>query len=86
MIWTVALTQELIAHKNAGLSHSKIARKMGLTRNMVCGKLNRLGLVGASGRPYKRPYSPRPLCDSWDVKLFEPYGVRKARLAAEGRV
>jgi len=86
MIWTSDLTEALVAHKRAGLSHAKIAVKMGLTKNMVCGKLNRLGMVGSAKRPYKPPPAPRRPIDSWDIKLFEPYGVRKARLAAEGRV
>lgn len=84
-IWTPELTQALIAHRKAGMTHGQIAKKMQITRNMVTGKLHRLGMCGKTRRAYLKG-SVRPIMDDWDRKLFEPYGVRKARLAAEGRV
>lgn len=87
MIWTDERTALLKAYKKEGLSHAEIAHKLGVTRNTVCGKLNRLGLVGPCKTPYKARRGPDKVPrSSWDHVVFESWSDRKARLAAEGRV
>jgi GcrA cell cycle regulator len=44
MIWSEERIALLKRHFNAGLSCSQIAREIGVTRNAVIGKMNRLGL------------------------------------------
>ena len=53
--WTPERVEALKALADAGLSCSQIGRKLGVSRNAVIGKLNRLGL--ARGRA---PAAPRP--------------------------
>jgi GcrA cell cycle regulator len=43
-LWSEERTELLKRHFNAGLSCSQIAREIGVTRNAVIGKMNRLGL------------------------------------------
>jgi GcrA cell cycle regulator len=53
-IWTTERTEQLKIHFEAGLSCRQIASQIGVTRNAVIGKLNRLGLSrgrGAAGAP-----------------------------------
>lgn len=45
MTWTTERIELLKSHFEAGLSCEQIARKIGVTRNAVIGKLNRLGLT-----------------------------------------
>lgn len=72
-----------------GFSAGKIATTKGLTRNQVVGRLTRMGLMGTTEKergyvrvrkPKHRPGSHR---GDWDIKTFEPYAARKARLAME---
>src|SRR5947209_17892107 len=42
--WSLERVELLKRHFNAGLSCSQIARAIGVTRNAVIGKMNRLGL------------------------------------------
>lgn len=60
--WTDERVELLRSYAGAGLSCAKIAREIGVTRNAVIGKLNRLGLLGsrraATGRP-EHPGVPR---------------------------
>jgi GcrA cell cycle regulator len=42
--WDSERVEELKRHFNAGLTCSQIAREIGVTRNAVIGKMNRLGL------------------------------------------
>jgi len=53
-IWTAERVELLKIHYDAGLSCRQIAGEIGVTRNAVIGKLNRLGLKrgrGAAGAP-----------------------------------
>jgi GcrA cell cycle regulator len=72
--WSAERVELLKRHFNAGLSCSQIAREIGVTRNAVIGKMNRLGLsrprdVIAGQREHRRsarlarpktPAGPRP--------------------------
>lgn len=71
-------------------SAGKIAAIKGLTRNQVVGRLTRMGLMGTTEkeRGYVKPKSatkrvPGANSGCWDTKAFEPYAVRKERLAME---
>jgi len=44
MTWTTERIELLKTHFDAGFSCAQIARRLGMTRNAVIGKLNRLGL------------------------------------------
>lgn len=50
--WTEERTQELRSHIRAGLSTRQIADAMGVTRNAVIGKRNRLEPESPSGTPW----------------------------------
>jgi GcrA cell cycle regulator len=53
--WTPERVEQLKVHVSAGLSCAQIAREIGVTRNAVIGKINRLGLSGL-----KPPSAPKP--------------------------
>ena len=87
--WTTDRTATLIRLHKQGRSFNEIAHEMNMTRNQVCGKLDRLGLVGSSS-PRTRTFhrrinmNPRKIDrGDWDMKLFEPWAVRKERLQRE---
>lgn len=76
----------------SGLSASQIAARVPFTttRSAVCGRLWRLdgGVDGPRSKHSKRPrvFNPNPnrlRTGRWDDDLFEPWAVRKARLAYE---
>ncbi len=61
MTWTTERIELLKAHFTAGLSCGQIARTMGMSRNAVIGKLNRLGLSrpkAVGPRPAERKKAP----------------------------
>lgn len=61
--WTAERVEQLKAGVNAGLSCSQIACDIGVSRNAVIGKLNRLGLARgrtAAVRRTERASAPRP--------------------------
>ena len=45
-VWDAETTDRLIKARDAGKSAGVIAREFGVTRNTICGKLNRIGLNG----------------------------------------
>lgn len=86
--WTEERTEEVERLWKMGLTADEVAERMGLTRNAVCGKLNRMGLMGRMHhrirvRTNRSKYTGSTHGLSWDEKLFEPYSVRKARLERE---
>lgn len=60
--WSESLTEQVAELWNrTRLSATEIGRKLGRTRNSVLGKINRLGLLGTSGRiPCVNEYSHKP--------------------------
>jgi GcrA cell cycle regulator len=52
--WTTERVALLRSYANAGLSCAQIAAEIGVTRNSVIGKLNRLGLSRGRGTPGTR--------------------------------
>lgn len=87
--WTPDLTKEVIALRQLGLSTLAISKAVGLTRNQVTGKLNRLGVIGnkPKWRPpetrQRRKLTDRPAPADWEIKLFEPYYIYKERKRRE---
>jgi len=87
--WTTQKTETLIQLHKQGRSFNEIADEMKMTRNQVCGKLDRLGLVGSTSkriRTFQRRINMNPRKidrGDWDMKLFEPWAVRKERLQRE---
>lgn len=62
MIWTEERTEELKLLWDGGMSANQIAKKFGVTRNSIIGKVHRLGLEGRLGptqadRPLRKPPS-----------------------------
>lgn len=97
-MWTDDLLEECARLYLEGMSAGNIAKYKGLTRNQVIGKLGRKGILKKEGRVRDRDHdrdrhhlnksvkiAKREVMDngSWDAKLFEPWVVRKARLARE---
>lgn len=72
-----------------GKTSTQIAEHFGLSRNTVVGRLVRMGLMGtglsrvSSKNKPKRKLNPSRVVGDWDIKTFEPYAARKARLAME---
>jgi len=87
--WTPEKIATLIQLHKQGRSFNQIAHEMKMTRNQVCGKLDRLGLVGAESRRIRTYHrrinmNPRKIDrGDWDMKLFEPWAVRKERIQRE---
>lgn len=76
--WTPQMEADLKRYRAEGLSYTAIARRMGLTRGAVSGKIWR-GEQPASEKERRDPEA------AWDHKLFELWAERKARLAGERR-
>jgi len=89
--WTPELDAAILNLHAIGLPLSNIVSATGMTRGAIAGRLSRLGAPG-----YKKPSRIRYRSDEksrrkyttiergdWDAKTFEPYEVRKQRLAAE---
>ncbi|MGA8974749.1 MAG: GcrA family cell cycle regulator, partial [Pseudolabrys sp.] len=55
--WTTERVAMLRSYFNAGLSCAQIAQEIGVSRNAVIGKMNRLGL--SRGRRAASPAAPR---------------------------
>lgn len=75
MTWTPTLISRALDLRARGFSSSEIALLIGTTRNAVVGKLWRHSNTGGA----------RETPSAWDVKTFESYSDRKARLANEAR-
>jgi GcrA cell cycle regulator len=58
--WTTERVEELKTCFGEGLSCSEIAAQIGVSRNAVIGKLNRLGLTRPRSTPAKDPETTRP--------------------------
>ena len=71
--WSSERIELLKSHFHAGLSCSQIAREIGVTRNAVIGKLNRLGL----SRP--KDVIGRQLQHGRTARLARPKGPRSFR-------
>lgn len=84
MTWTQEDTYTLLSLRGEGLTFAEIARRMGVTRSKVAGKLWRLGECNQIGTEY-RARIERKRIDPWEDRLFEPWSARKARLANERR-
>lgn len=69
MEWTKEAIDILIAHRDAGLTSGQIATLLGISRNAVMGKLNRLGLVG--GDPSKPKKKNKPIKSPEPVIIVE---------------
>ena len=74
ILWTPEMEATLRKCKAQHMSHSAIARHMGMTRSAISGKLWR----GTNPKLKQLAVSKIPEI-SWDRKLFEPWAVRKAR-------
>lgn len=92
MTWTPELTQAVFAAWKAGDSQAQIAKRHGLTRSQVAGKINRCGARGIDRAPKAKTAPPncrkggnrggRPSKD-WETYLREPYSAFKARKQME---
>ena len=86
--WTDERTDRLMAMRRQGMAMLDMARALadGCTANMVSAKLSRMeGRAQQTKRhkPSRRVYTENDNGQCWDAKLFEPYHIRKQRLAAE---
>lgn len=88
MKWTEELTTQAVTMRKRGFSSAMIAKTLGCTRNMVVGKLYRLG-VSIGGPVVHRATYVRKNVDRSDIRswseenLTETWEARKARLARE---
>lgn len=86
--WPPERTEAVVKDWRANMSATVIAKRHGLTRNQVIGKIHRLGAkrddtgaIDTSRKTMGRP--PKVYSDLWGVKLTETWAQRKARLARE---
>ena len=86
--WPPDRTEAVVKDWRANMSAGVIAKRHGLTRNQVIGKIHRLrakrddtGAIDTSRKTMGRP--PETYQDLWGNKLFETWEQRKARLARE---
>jgi len=86
MTWTDELVAAVFADWKAGDSQGQIAKRYGLTRSQVAGKIQRVGARGIDRAPKaKKPAGRkggRPE-KNWDDFLREPYSAFKARKQME---
>ena len=86
--WPPERTEAVVRDWRANMSATVIAKRHGLTRNQVIGKIHRLGVkrhdkgeISTGRKRMGRP--PETYRDLWGDKLFETWAQRKARLARE---
>ena len=73
--WTTERVAMLRSYFNAGLSCAQIAQEIGVSRNAVIGKMNRLGLSrGRRAASPAAPAAPRP-----GARMSSPSGWRSGR-------
>lgn len=81
MIWTDELTTKVITLWRAGTGSGEIARSLGLSRNAVVGKLNRMGELGKKPRNTGTVKSARKFTmrqvGGWDMRTTMPWAHRK---------
>lgn len=82
MTWTDERTAALANMRQQGLSVGTMARKLGLSRGSIAGKLSRLEGRSGNDRRFKGRETYH-LRGDWDNKTFEPYTAFKARKQAE---
>lgn len=58
MIWTKSKIEQLKTNRTKGASYNQLALGFGVTRNVIAGRLRRLGLF--IGRPAPKPKAPKP--------------------------
>lgn len=58
MNWTDERIKQLKALKSQGIPTSQIAVQMGVTKNTIVGKIDRLGLTGSPRNPVAAPTKP----------------------------
>ena len=86
MTWTPTLISRALDLRARGFSSAQIGRLIGKSRNSVVGKLWRnAGGDRNRKRPRRSAKKNIAYCETWDVKTFESYSDRKARLANEAR-
>lgn len=89
MTWTPERTALLLEMRARGLTHDVIARELGVTRSAVSGKCDRIDGYRRRDSGYRTDYRvarhklTSRSSKSWDEKMFEPYAIRKQRLAQE---
>lgn len=88
--WSTRDAGTLADEWRRGFSITRLATKYGKTRGAVAGKLDRMGLLGIDGREVTETGTYKDVMPvesmgkgSWDNRLFEPWSVRKERLARE---
>ena len=84
MTWTPERTVLLLEMRARGADTPTMAKALSVTRGSIAGKLSRLeGRYVDDRRKTKPPaYTPHIRGD-WDYRTFEPYAIRKQRLAQE---
>jgi GcrA cell cycle regulator len=70
--WTSERVAQLKSCISAGLSCSQIAAEIGVTRNAVIGKLNRLGLSRPKNVPGR---DPEPKRDAWRPRILTQHRI-----------
>lgn len=87
-VWSDELTQAVLAEWKEGYSQGQIAKRYGLTRNQVAGKIHRTGARGIDREPRVRESSANSKrggrrSRDWDEYLRESYSVFKVRKQME---
>ena len=79
--WTDDRVDELRQLFAAGLSAGEIAERYGVTRNTICGKLNRMGLSRSLDQPPKAKTDPRPLAARLNSKKMgsQVHAINRAK-------
>src|SRR5580704_7136625 len=77
--WTSERVEQLKSCFDAGLSCSQIAREIGLTRNAVIGKMNRMGLTRPkdliAGLPKRQRAAKSLRANAWRPTLWDRGGA-----------
>lgn len=94
--WTPELEKIVMDMARSGMSCAEIGRQMGMTRGKVLGKIARMKGPVNRERNYNADRARHTAArvekikrgkyvdrGGWDEKLFEPYAVRKVRMARE---
>lgn len=87
MKWTQKQIEELARMYPTGMHYREIGKIIGKSRGAIAGRVNRMAMNGVSVTDTRHKSKPRKYSKidrgDWDAKTFEPYAVRKVRLAME---
>ena len=81
--WDSNMLKKLKALVGKGLSTAEMGKKLGMSKNAVVGKLNRLGWNAKAAEPEEKPSKSKPEKKSVMAKVARVIGVKKEKTTSK---